>query len=434
VTFALVAALATPLLAQSEERQQPFDSAGRLVVITPDLAARLGLHTLLPVAAGYRVARLYHRADSTYVVEFVLGTGALERRVRYDVSAELVAQLRTATRAAQLTAQVERRFQEGRPSLIRSSVVLGLGFYGWAVPAVLNVDDARGAGSLYFLTSGASFFVPYLATRTTDVTRATANLYWYGATRGILVGALTSNLINPDASGRTTLGFAVGGSLLGSTIGAMYGRTAAWSHAEAAGASAYGDLGAIAGATLGLATGLFSGDATNDDRGGNALVLGGLGAGILLGPMVARHEAYGEGDAAVVLNGALLGMGVATTFLVANDEDNDHVSGGALFAGELLGAFAGNRLARSVTLTEGQGTITRLAMLGGALVGFGLAYVGASDDANGAVYIGAATAGGTAAMLVVLSSYRDQPRVGLRPANPRSPALTLGPGFVNLSF
>jgi hypothetical protein len=426
--------LAAPLVAQSEERQQPFDSAGRLVVVTPDLASRLGLHSILPAASGYRVARLYRRADSTYVVEFVLGTGALERRVRYDVSAELVAQLREATRAAQLTAQVERRYQEGRPSLIRSSVILGLGFYGWAVPSMLNVDDARSAGSLFFLTSSASFFIPYLATRTTDVTRATANLYWYGATRGILVGALTSNLLDPDASGRTTLSYAVAGSLIGSTVGAIYGRTAAWSHAEAAGASAYGDLGAMAGVTLGFATGLYSGDGTNDDRGGNALVLGGLGAGILLGPVLARHESYGEGDAAVALNGGLLGMGAAATILVANDERNDRVSGAALFAGELLGAFAGNRLARSVSLTEGQGTITRLSMLGGALLGFGLAYVGAGDEANGGVYIGAATAGGTAAMLVVLSSYRATRRIGFRPANPHAPALTLGPGFVNLSF
>jgi hypothetical protein len=73
-------------------------------------------------------------------------------------------------------------------------------------------------------------------------------------------------------------------------------------------------------------------------------------------------------------------------------------------------------------------------MLGGALLGFGLAYVGAGDEANGGVYIGAATAGGTAAMLVVLSSYRATRRIGFRPANPHAPALTLGPGFVNLSF
>jgi len=298
--------------------------------------------------------------------------------------------------------------------------------------AVLDVNDPRGAGSLFFLTSGASFFVPFLATRTSDVTRATASLYWYGATRGIGVGLLTSDLIDPQASGRTTLGFALVGSVLGSAVGVMYGRGGRLSHGEAAAATTYGDLGAIAGINLALTSGLY-GDATRSERGGHALVLGGLGAGLVLGPAIARREAYGEGDPSVVLNGALLGMGAAATFLVATDAQNDHVVGGTLIAGEVVGAIAGNLLARRVSLTEGQGTITSLAMLGGALLGAGLVYIAGGTDADPATYIGAATAGGTAAMLLVLGSYRDRTRTSFNSGR-GDPTLTIGPGFVQLRF
>jgi hypothetical protein len=184
----------------------------------------------------------------------------------------------------------------------------------------------------------------------------------------------------------------------------------------------------MAGVSGAFATGLY-GDSTR--RGGHALVLGGWAAGLIVGPALARREAYGEGDPQIVMNGAVLGLGVAGTALLASKGDNDRVAGATLLAGELVGTFVGNRLARRVTLTEGQGTITGLAMLGGGLLGAGLVYVIAGNDAEPEAYLGAGTAGGAAAMLVVLNSYRGGSRRGSRDSGPK---LAVGLGFLQLRF
>ncbi len=48
--------------------------------------------------------------------------------------------------------------------------ILGLGFYGWAVPVGFDIDSDRGAVAAYLLTAGASFYLPYRITRNTSVT------------------------------------------------------------------------------------------------------------------------------------------------------------------------------------------------------------------------------------------------------------------------
>ncbi len=424
------ATLGTALPAQVE-RQVTFDAAGRVLVLTLEQARRLGADSLLPtVEPGYRFIRLFERPDSSFVLEFVYGTGELERRARVAAPPSLVAQLRAATGAGRVTTQRERRFQEGRAKLIRNHIIMGLGFYGWALPTALDIDNPRGAASLYLLTSAATFFVPFTATRTADVTQAQANLSWYGATRGLGVGLLVADLVDPNAGDRQPIGFALTGSLAGSVLGAVSGGRSR-PLGEVSSMSAYGDLGALAGMSLAFTTGLYGG--TGDHRAGHWAVLGGWGAGLAVGPRIARREAYGDGDPQVIWNAGLLGMAAATTALTATDADDDHVIGASLLAGEVVGALVGNGLARPVTLTEGQGTITTLAMLGGGLLGSGLAYLAAGNDAEPEVYIGTATVGGAAAMLLVLRSYRsDATRSGARRAPPVTVAL--GPGFVRLEF
>ncbi|HEY5062268.1 MAG TPA: hypothetical protein VII52_12080, partial [Gemmatimonadaceae bacterium] len=84
-TIAALLALAssTALAAQTIERPVPFDSAHRVLAITPGVAERLHLQTaadLWPVQGGYREARLYSvqpGGSFTLVVQRL--DGALER-------------------------------------------------------------------------------------------------------------------------------------------------------------------------------------------------------------------------------------------------------------------------------------------------------------------------------------------------------------------
>ena len=96
---ALVVALLLPTgraQAQARERPVAFDNAGRVTVITPPLAARLGLSTpVWPVTGDYLDARLYAIDDASTAFVLVVRR---QREVleRYSVDAGQRRELATA--------------------------------------------------------------------------------------------------------------------------------------------------------------------------------------------------------------------------------------------------------------------------------------------------------------------------------------------------
>ena len=82
---ALLLVATTSARAQVVERPVPFDSAGRLVVITPYIAERAALRApWWPVSGDFTEARLYTVTDSIYVLAVGRKTGVVER---YTISA-----------------------------------------------------------------------------------------------------------------------------------------------------------------------------------------------------------------------------------------------------------------------------------------------------------------------------------------------------------
>src|SRR6185295_10082406 len=86
----LIAAAPVGVLA-AQEVQVPLDEAGRLEMITPELARKLDLFTDV---AGFREARLFRVSDSSYVLEVTSGDRAGLRRDRRPLSAAEAAAFR----------------------------------------------------------------------------------------------------------------------------------------------------------------------------------------------------------------------------------------------------------------------------------------------------------------------------------------------------
>ena len=76
----LALCLAAPRLhAQAVETPEPFDSAGRVTVITPSLAAALELRPpAWRIAGDYVGARLYRLGDDSFVIAVERRTGTVE--------------------------------------------------------------------------------------------------------------------------------------------------------------------------------------------------------------------------------------------------------------------------------------------------------------------------------------------------------------------
>jgi hypothetical protein len=94
--LALVLAVSTARAgAQIVERPEPFDSAGRVQLITPIVAARLQLAPpAWRITGDFREARLFSTGDGGYVIVVTRRDGAQER---YAVTAADRDYLRTKT-------------------------------------------------------------------------------------------------------------------------------------------------------------------------------------------------------------------------------------------------------------------------------------------------------------------------------------------------
>lgn len=384
----------------AQEVQVPLDEAGRLQVVDARLAARMGLFA--ERYPGFREARLFQAADGGFVLEITTDVRGQTARQRVALSPEEVAALRhdvsqrLAERAPDATLD-----QEGRYLLLGQTTLLGLGFYGWALPYTLNASNT-GAAGLYLLTAGASFFVPYALTQGKSVSFATANLSRYGASRGIAHGLLLERLVTggpdrhetcldgycysyTDDNDRTAAGFALLTSVA-EGVGGYY-----WARGEQMTA---GTANTIAGGgDLGLAWGLgaayLAGSDGLDERATAAVALPAAAAGVAAGHWLAARRDYTWGDAEVMYTAGSLGA-LSGAALVAAADGDEKVAVATAIAGSALGVYLADRLVRDTDFTVGHAALNRLGTMAGALVG---ASVGVLTDEWRVAAAGAAAGG-----------------------------------------
>ena len=400
MAFAVLAALsgtAPRAGAQVRERPAALDSSGRVMSISPPMAARIGLSPpLWPAEGDYIDARLYVTDDAT-------GDAVLVVRRQHDVLDRFpitAAQRREIARAIErATVRSSRGLRSEELSTeisepVRGAYVLNqalLGGFLFAPAAAALAGDAAGGTAAALLVTGGTFFLAAERTKNGAVSRAQNHLAWHGARQGAGAAYLaTYALVGEDADSK---GFAAA-TLVGGVVGDILGDRLArpMTDAEAHGVSHGGVfIPALLAGALGTA-GLS--DDEGNRRASAALVLGAQLAGYPLGMRYVRGTRYRvtAGDVGTLIAGEAVGLAAAASF-IGEDGTSNEVGSALVTGGFLLGAIVADRafvLPFDYTVSE-----SRLLQLGTLAGGIAALAVPVAAQANGPQpYFAAATVGG----------------------------------------
>lgn len=397
--FALATSVSARAAAQTIETPQPFDSAHRVMAVTPALAERLHLASpLWPASVPYREVRLYSvEPGGGYVLVVVRPSGALERYALTDAQrATLGAAIDAASATAghpggEISADIVS--EPAGNAFARTQAVLGTTVYG-PIAASL-AEDGRAATGLYLLVAGGTFFISYGAAQQEPFTRAqsdlAAGLGLASATGGWLAGYAATG--GSETGVRVaSLASAVAGTIAGANLGRNL------SDAEAHSGMLGLDMGAVAALDASAVLGL-SGRAT-----AAAATAGGL-VGLPLGFRYPRGVSYNvtAGDAQSVGTSGLIGAMIGGA-IGAHEHASAHQVEFSLASGYLAGALVGeSALARQFDLTQSQANILKVGAVAGALMGAAIPAL--ANSGNVQFVLGSAGAGATLAVAGLASSF-----------------------------
>lgn len=388
-------ALAARATAQTIETPVAFDSAQRLLTVTPALASRLNLSPpSWPIAGEYRDARLYRvEPAGGFVLVAARTDGSFER---FSLREDQVAALRAAIDAATMVAgrpvgEAPGAASEaaGNAFARRLTVLAGLIY---APTAASLSSSPSGAGALYLVVTGATFFASYGAAQSGHITRAQSAL---ASNLGVAMGmagwgagyAATGN------SDKGVRAIALGSALAGTIAGASLGR--GMTDAEAQGAMAGMEtvaagawaLSSVAGASTRSASGIAA---------ASELI------GFPLGVSYPRRATYRvtAGDVNALQTAALVGMLYGAA--VAGKDPGARELGVAVGATYVAGALVGDAaIVRPFDLTTADANIGTIGAIAGGLIGLAIPVLAESNE--NALVFGSAAVGATLGLSAAIS-------------------------------
>ncbi|MFO7894755.1 MAG: hypothetical protein R6U63_13550 [Longimicrobiales bacterium] len=405
----VLAVLAAPAVAAGQEIQVPLDEAGEIEEVDRALAHRLGL--FLDEYPELQVIRLYEVEGEGYVLEVTFQRDGRTARERVPMTADGVRTLRgRVTRALEENAPEIILNQDGRFLLLGATTLLGLTYYGWAVPAVLDIDSGRGALATYMFTAGASFVAPYLYTRTRPVTYGVANAGFWGATRGLSHGVYLVNIFDDTPSFRASTGAALavslGEGLLGYTWASETDMDAGTVHTI----GNFGDFGtAVAGEIMLIAQ-------PSSDRLLYGTLLAGALGGVAAGARFAPDLPFTWGDAEIQRTAFALGAahgGVVFDWLYGETPTDDDLRllGGLLLAGSVGGTYLAHRMLPDHEFSVGEGILVELGTVAGGLLGMGVAVLsGPAEMEDATLLFTMGAIGADLGFLATFNSLADNAR------------------------
>lgn len=425
----LVARPASAQQPQTVERPIAFDAAGRVLVLTPPVAARWKLAAPdWPLGSDWKEARLYQvNGSAVLVAQLVNGNVA-----RYTYTADALTRLRALVDAAVVAqgtgggGRGETGLEMSQPAgntFVRNQVLLGLFAYGPATAALLSNSGGAAAGGGYLVAAGSSYFVASQLIRTRTVTRAQASLASHGGTRGAAIGAGIAAIANADGGpgwGAPILAGAIGGTVVG------FRRARPMSDGEAAASGLAADLAAVTAFGINGMLGAFDEKTERIPEPGEPIVendnletkakvaiasaIGAGVAGYLIGPRYARRASYNvtAGDVSMVYTGAMLGAMTAVSTLP--DDVAERTGFAVTTVGVLGGALLADRfMVRRADRTSGDGTLAQLGAVAGGLMGGGIALMARADRQVAMALI---ASGGTAGLVLADRSIGPAPDAG----------------------
>ena len=393
--------------AQAVELREPFDSAGRVMEVTPLLAAQLQLAPpAWRITGDYIAARLFATGEAGYVIVVERRDGVSERYAITRQDREYL-RARTATLPPGLVEEQLNRVTSGvttgitaaREEVVRAvrndqfvlhQGLLALTVYGPSFAYALS-NETPGRVAAYVLGAGGTFYAATQLARDRTITGPQNILATHTALHGagIGLGLAYGADANSNIQGLATFMGGVGGTALALTAGPRL-RTAA-----------------VAGAVFGADASLLmtylllrAGHGADEDfptRTEAAFLAAGTAVGYPLGMQYARMANYNvtPGDVGVLWTTGAVGALAAGTIAKSLTEPQVEPDGSsnssrrrtAIYtsaaAGFLLGAAAGDvLLVRRFDHTGYEAGLLALGAGGGALMGAG-AYTLFDDNRTG---------------------------------------------------
>ena len=410
--FVLAASLsAGSASAQVRERPVAFDSAGRVSVITPPLAARLNLAPpVFPASGDYVEARLYalDDASNSYVLVLRRQRDVLER---YPLTAsqrgELAAAIARGSETARLRAGPDSSptivSEPVRGAFVTSQTLLAGVLFGPAAAAMIS--DPAGSTAAYLLVTGGTFFAAANLTKTSSVSRAQNHLATHSAVRGAIAASLATYALGGDgvdAKGHAAAIFL--GGIIGDVVGFQLAKpmTDAEAHGTSHGSTVTGGLTA---GLLGTAD-LFKNESSGRPAAAAIIAAGALG--YPLGLRYVRTAPYHitAGDVGALWTAELLGMAAGASFIPEQDPSAAQI-GGLLTAGFATGLLVGDQVfVRPFDHTDSDARLLYVGTLAGALIGVAIPVLAQSSNPH--AIFGAGTVGGLLGAIVTENMIAPQ--------------------------
>jgi hypothetical protein len=428
VVAGLLLVAAVGARAQTIETPVPFDSAHRVLVVTPILVERLHLaEPLWPVRGEYRDARLYSLSQGGFVLVTLLSSGALQRyelteAQRTALSAAIDAAMATSGRP---TGQVGVEASEPAGNgYARHITLLSAAVYA-PLAASLFENDGTAAGAAYLLTAGGAFFISYDAAQSGQITHAQGDL---SANLGLASGAVgwaagyaaTGN--NDQGVRAVALGSAISGTIAG--IGLGRGLTDAEAHAATVGIE-----GAAASAWAVAAAAGVQG------RGMAAIVAASTPVGYLIGVRYPRVASYAvtAGDLNGMQTAGLVGALVGGALLTGNNGNTSpRITGIGIGASYVAGMLVGDlAIARPYDLTTSEANVVTIGAFAGGIMALSIPLV-AQSDSRPLIFFsaaGGATLGMTLALGISNPRHAGESRFE---TSGHGPPLSIGPAATGL--
>jgi hypothetical protein len=406
-----LAPLASSLRAQVVETPEPFDSAGRVMAITPRVAAALRLSPpAWRVTGDYREARLFAlgaQGAEGYVIVVTRRSGVLER---YPISREDRAYLRERT--ASLPPSVQEQLGEGlgraernlrsasRNAFVRNQALLGLLAYGPGFAGAVT-DNAAAGTAAYVVVAGATLVGATELARSVRITEAMNELATGGGLTGALMGAGLAHAVGGSRD-EIWAGLFLGG-VGGSAGGLYFGRdmTVGEAHASTVGATLATTLAGI---------GLWGAKAITDTtykssfknlsklrirRSASGILVASAAAGFPLGALYARTASYNvtPGDVDVMTSTGTIGFLAGSIFTGGSGGEAGKAV--ALATGTVLGLAVGDRrFVRRFDHSRAEASLVAIGTGAGALMAAGLGALFDREGRNPGLTSGLAAAGG----------------------------------------
>ncbi len=272
--------------------------------------------------------------------------------------------------------------QEGRSELIRTSLILSLVYYGWAIPLALDAESGRAYVASYMLVGGGGFFVPFLATRDSRVTEGMARGYTFGSILGIYHGwALAAAIQGDDMEFRLGLGTSVVTSIAEGVTLMNYARSRDLNQGHISMMGTGGVVGLLYGASLPV---YFNSEST---RSYAVSSLAGSALGYWAGDQLAKKIPLANGDPQIMATTGILGTYLTIALLDGIQPDSEKAIAAMLTAGSAIGLGLGYVKIKALDYSSSNANLIALGTFAGGLIGLGMVYVFAGDAASGNAYL-----------------------------------------------